>query len=1178
MRVMSAGHGYAYLLRTVAAGDGDRRLTDPLTRYYTEKGTPPGYWVGSGVPDLGGARLQPGDEVTEMQLRLLLGQGRDPVTGGPLGRAWPVYRSVSERVRDRVASIEPDLPSGMRAEAATAIEREERARGTRRAVAGFDFTFSAPKSVSVLWAVADGGTQALIARAHHMAIADVLDLLERDIAATRVGVDAGSGSIAHVDVSGVIATAYDHYGSRASDPQLHTHVVVANKVRAVHDGRWRTLAGRPLHQATVALSEHYNAVLADYLARDLGLGSERRDRGARRNPAFELAVVPDVLIEEFSSRSHDIEARTDELISTYRQRQGHSPSKRTILRLRQEATLETRPDKQVRSLAELTDTWRRRTSARLGSDATAWATAALAHPAPVAVLRADDVPLDLIDQVGQQVVDVVGERRSTWRRWNLHAEASRQTMTWRFVSTVDREAVVGLVVDAAERHSLRITPPELTASPAAFRRPDGESVFRPKHATVFSAPALLEAEDKLLDLSRDAFGPTVRLGMVERVARRTLPGGVRLSDEQARAVAAIAASGRVVDVLVGPAGTGKTTTLAGLRAAWEREHGPGSVVGLAPSAAAADVLADELGIVTTNTAKWLYDHTHSGLDLTDGQFVILDEASLAGTLALATIARHAADVGAKVLLAGDPAQLDAVDAGGAFGLVVRDRDDAPTLLDVRRFRAPWERRASLGLRLGDVAVLDAYNDQGRIVAGEQEQMLDAMYAAWRADVAAGFASAMIAETTNAVADLNARAHLDRIREGVVDPGRTVKLADGVEAGAGDLVLTRSNDRRLIVGRRFVKNGDRWQVVAVHDDGSVTVRQDRHRGGQIRLPAWYASEHLDLAYAITVHRAQGSTLDTAHALVDSARMTREALYVAMTRGRDRNTAYVALDNPDLEEHLQPAEPPTGRGVLAGVLAHVGAEPSAHQAIVIEQETWGGIAQLAAEYETIAAAAVHDRYVDLLTRAGLTETQVDDLVAGESFGPLVAELRRLDATRRDLPGLLTQAVSSRTLHDAEDVGAVLYWRLQRITPTGGSLPRAAARMVVGLIPQATGTFDAETRQALVERQQLIEQRAAALTQTAVADKAAWVTAIGPAPTDSRRLAPWLRQVRVVAAYRDRHHVTGDDPLGPAPTSLTQHADHARAQAAIHAAGRITTAPAKSRTPVASRATGRRTGPAL
>lgn len=163
MRVMSAGDGYKYLLRTVAAGDGDRSLSTPLTRYYNAEGTPPGRWMGSGLPALGKGQIASGDEVSEAQLQLLVGMGRDPVTGVPLGRDYPVYKSVAQRILERTAALDPHLDRVGRARAITAIEAEETGRGTRRAVAGFDFTFSIPKSASVLWAVADAGTQSLIA-------------------------------------------------------------------------------------------------------------------------------------------------------------------------------------------------------------------------------------------------------------------------------------------------------------------------------------------------------------------------------------------------------------------------------------------------------------------------------------------------------------------------------------------------------------------------------------------------------------------------------------------------------------------------------------------------------------------------------------------------------------------------------------------------------------------------------------------------------------------------------------------------------------------------------------------------------------------------------------------------------------------------------------------------------
>lgn len=356
MRVMSAGDGYKYLLRSVAAADGDRSLSTPLTRYYAEAGTPPGRWLGSGLTSVGGGRLSTGDQVSEAQLQLLIGMGRDPVTGEPLGRAFPRYAAVAERIKQRVDQLPGELGPAGRAEATAQIENEETTQGTRRAVAGFDYTFSVPKSVSVLWGVADAGMQALIAEAHHEAVAEVVDFMEREVAATRTGITADDGAVAQVDVTGLIATAFDHYDSRSGDPQLHTHVVVSNKVQTALDGRWRSLDGRPMHAAVVALSEHYNAVLADRLTRTFGLDWEARERGRDRNPSWEITTVPEDLIADFSSRSRDIEAEADRLIAEHVANHGRRPSAATMVKLRAQATLATRPDKQVRSLADLTVT------------------------------------------------------------------------------------------------------------------------------------------------------------------------------------------------------------------------------------------------------------------------------------------------------------------------------------------------------------------------------------------------------------------------------------------------------------------------------------------------------------------------------------------------------------------------------------------------------------------------------------------------------------------------------------------------------------------------------------------------------------------------------------------------------------------------------------------------------
>ena len=561
MRVMSAGDGYKYLLKSVAAGDGDRSLSTPLTRYYAEEGNPPGFWLGSGIAGFGGGELATGSVVSETQLQLLVGMGRDPLTGEPLGRAYQQFAPVAERIEDRTKKLSPSLDPSYRAELVAEIEAEEKERGTRKAVAAFDYTFSVPKSVSAIWAVADAGTQSLIVAAHHAAVAELVELIEQEVAATRVGATGNDGAVAQVDVLGVAATAFDHYDSRSHDPQLHTHVVISNKVKTAQDGKWRALAGRPMHAAVVAVSELYNAALADQLTRTLGIEWEARDRGRDRNPAWELVGVTEELIGEFSTRSRHIEAEKDRLIAEYVATHGRQPSARIVLKLRAQATLATRPQKHIHSLAESTSQWRERATRVLGQDATGWART-LTHQAadaPARVLRTDDVPLDVVREVGLSVMAVVSEKRSTWMRWNLHAEASRQLMGWRFASMLDREAITGLVVDAAEQASLRLTPPELASSPAQFRRADGTSRFRPHASVLFSSEALLAAEDRLLARADTLAGPVVGLETVEQITSRPDPRGRMLGEDQAEALAAIAVSGRTLDVLVGPAGAGNTT-------------------------------------------------------------------------------------------------------------------------------------------------------------------------------------------------------------------------------------------------------------------------------------------------------------------------------------------------------------------------------------------------------------------------------------------------------------------------------------------------------------------------------------------------------------------------------------------------------------------------------------------
>ncbi|MFT8396637.1 MobF family relaxase [Propionibacterium sp.] len=1156
MRVMSAGDGYKYLLKSVAAGDGDRNLSTPLTRYYAEVGSPPGFWLGSGIAAFGTGSLAAGSQVSEQQLQLLIGMGRDPLMGAPLGRAYQQFATVSERVEERVRRLGPSLDPEYRAELVAQIEAEEKERGTRRAVAGFDYTFSVPKSVSAIWAVADAGTQSLIAAAHHAAVAEMVELIEGEVAATRVGATGPDGAVAQVDVMGVAATAFDHYDSRSHDPQLHTHVVISNKVKTVQDGKWRTLDGRPMHRAVVAVSEMYNAVLADHLTRTLGLGWEIRERGRDRNPAWEITGVPEELIGEFSSRSKFIEEEKNRLIDAYVTRHGRQPNARTVLKLRAQATLATRPDKDVRSLADLTTEWRQRATQVLGQDATTWAQALTAGEVLLATVRADDIPLDTIGQIGQAVTGVVGEKRSTWTRWNLHAEASRQLMGLRFASTTDRTAITGMVVDAAEQASLRLTPPELAVSPAQFRRPDGSSRFRPYASTVFSSEHLIQAEDRLLNRAENTMAHTVPLETIEAVTGKPDRESRLLGEDQAAALTAIALSGRVVDVLVGPAGAGKTTAMNALRRAWETEHGKGSVVGLAPSAVAAQVLSDDLGIGTENTAKWLHTFHTTGATFTPGQLVIIDEASLAGTFTLDQITEQAERQDAKVLMVGDWAQLQSVDAGGAFAMLVNARGDAPELTDVHRFIHAWEKTSSLDLRHGRTSAIDTLIDHGRVHGAEEEQAMDAAYTAWHADQTAGKASILVAETQQAVTALNQRARADRIINGTVNPERELPLHDGTAVCEGDLVITRRNDRRLRSGSSWVRNGDRWTVTKLREDGSVTIRQTSRRfGGSIVLPASYVAKHLDLGYAVTAHRAQGVTTDTSHVVVTST-TTRENLYVAMTRGREENHVYVAIDRPD-DDHAQahPGDNPdaTARTVLLGILQHVGAEPSAHQALAAEQDRWGSIGQLAAEYETIAQEAQADHWHTLLAKSGLTGEQIEDILVSDAYGALSAELRNAEANHHNLDQLLPRLVQVRGFEDADDIASVLHARLARATarPAGSGRTRKPPRLIAGLVPTASGPMNSDMRQALTERQDLIEQRAATLLNQVMANCEPWIEQLGPKPAGQREQAAWLAAAHTIAAYRDRYQISDNQyPLGPEPenNNVKRKIDAARARSAL------------------------------
>lgn len=412
-------------------------------------------------------------------------------------------------------------------------------------------------------------------------------------------------------------------------------------------------------------------------------------------------------------------------------------------------------------------------------------------------------------------------------------------------------------------------------------------------------------------------------------------------------------------------------------------------------------------------------------------------------------------------------------------------------------------------------------------------------------------------------DLNARARAERILDGETLADREAVLADDGSASVGDEVITRRNDRGLRSPRGgWVRNGDRWQVVDVHRDGAIEVRRaDARGGGTVVLPADYVAQHVELGYAVTAYRAQGTTVDTCHVVVAGG-TSRENLYVAMTRGRDANTAYVALDRPD-DQHAHPvSDQVTALTVLANVLAHSGVELSAHETIVAERERYASIAQIAAEYEAIATLAQRDRWEALVTRAlvdgaGLSPAEAAAVVVDDAFGPLCIELRRIDAVRADVEAVLDRITRSRGLEDAENVAAVLTWRLWNAAGRPGA--HVEDRLIAGIVPEVRGELDQEIRVALNQRAALIRQRAHNLAEAAVRDRAPWLAAFGPQALDAVGRARWFEQVVVVAAYRDRYRIGSRTSLGGNVTSVAQARDRDRAEAAVRRAQAVVGSPA-------------------
>jgi conjugative relaxase-like TrwC/TraI family protein len=772
--------------------DGPRR--GPVD-YYLDPNEPSGRWHGRGLAALGLGGSVVGDE-----LRALL-EGRHPLSGEGLGR-----------------------------------------RFGERSARGYDATFSAPKSVSVLWAISpDPWVCAEVLAAHDTAVRVALDWFETHGAVTRRGRDG----VAQVDTAGVAMAVFRQHTSRAMDPQLHSHAVIAAKVQDPI-GRWLSLDARFLKFQQRSIGAIYDAVLRTELTGRLGVAWTERSPGV-----FDLACVPDRVRDGFSRRSTQADAKLAELIGRWSaNHDGQTPDARTIATLERAAVVASRPTKtHAVDGARLRDEWTAEARG-LGFDPGLLIADRIREPN-----RAFGVAdQDLIDEV----LCHASQDASTWLQADLarHLAAildpSAQRNGPELVAEIDRLAALA---------TARCVPLGPGHSPTTPQRRDGRPVTEHVTDRHYTTRAVLHEECALQAWAE----------------AHTQPVEPR-DDPQAAAIKAIAGHAPLV-LLVGPAGTGKTHTTA--RAVERLSVAGRPVVGLAPSGKAADVLAREARCPTDTLAGFLTRHRHRASSWPAGTTVILDEAAMTATADLVQLTRLVDDHGWRLVAVGDPHQLPSVGRGGVFAQWC-DTLACHTLETPRRFTEPWEAAASLALRAGDSEAVDAYGAHGRLHTSHPAVVANQVARAHRDHVAAGWTVAITTANTD-----TARAINREIQHRARRHGRGAELHDGTTVHVGDQIATRRNDLRLrTTNGEPVRNRYTWTVTALRAGGCLTVAHpDR---GAVDLPAAYVAEHVELGWAVTGYGTQGDTVDIGIAVLEPG-TSRNHAYVALTRGRAANHA-------------------------------------------------------------------------------------------------------------------------------------------------------------------------------------------------------------------------------------------------------------------------------------------------
>ena len=1000
----------------------------------------------------------------------------------------------------------------------TELERFAASRPTVKARPGYDLTLRPPKSVSVLWALADDGRRGEIRRAHAEAVDEVVRYYETNaVFARRGGKDRRL-----VSSAGIVAAAFDHRTSRAGDPLLHTHVVTANmtSVDDSADAWWRAIAGIGLYEHAHAAGYLYQAHLRHLLADRLGVQFTPVVNGHA-----EVVGVPAEVIQVFSKRRAEIEEVLAE-------------SGNQSARAAQVATLQTRQAKDYSVDAETLEQRWRDEAAAVGFGA----------------LDADgcfdrDAPATLEPRLIDRCLDgLVGphgltERSATFRRTDVIEALASAVGASATAAQIERMADRLLTSDRVQLVD-RTEPVQTSVQTSVEGSVDGTwsaqlSVPRSVTQKLYTVPDLVQIEARLLAWAHPAerAGRVIGADVVDRVV--SLRG--ELSDEQGAMVRAVCSSGEFVQPVAGRPGAGKTYALEAVVAA--HIHAGVPIIGCAVSAAAASELehaagfARSTGAPSSTVSRLLWDLGNPrSPGLARGTMVVVDEASMIGTRDLARLAAHVRAAGGAIRLVGDPDQHGSVDVGGVFRrLCVERADGLVRLVDNNRQQDHTERLAIAEYRDGHVAdALSRYDEAGKVVrsrtAGES---FDAIVADWYAARLHEHVDPMIAGPNSTRRALNDRARALLKANGELS-GEPLVIA-GREFMVGDEVVARRNERRLraVGGRESIKNGSTGTIIETdHDHHVVVVAFDRE--GTIRIPnAYLAAGRLEHGYARTSYGVQGATHQVARYHPTDLSSFEEG-YVALTRGRQSAHIYIVDGNqPDTSNELAHTPTESQPFGISDIAQALGRRRSAHMAADASPDLDAVAKTLAGQ--TLAELTARRQQLDTQMRqapADMTRTIEEVTHAIES----IRARRQAWTEARDSDNLVeTDATSERDKEKRPDRAGAAVRALDR------ALTHTSARLAASEHRQALRQDWLEAHSDLVAEHQVVRRAEGAReTQVRVASvnnpDAAIRDVLGPEPTLQRDRRAWRHAVATTAVYRARNpDAVSDAPEGDAGQQL-------------------------------------------